>query len=64
MKALVYGGPGVKSWTGSSVTSGWRPTPKITELLSALGEGHLKGVKAAASTPVSGCSFTATRPRG
>ncbi|MGY2744708.1 flavodoxin family protein [Arthrobacter sp. UYCu723] len=31
-----------------SPINGWRPTPKITELLSALGNGPLKGVKAAA----------------
>lgn len=31
-----------------SPINGWRPTPKITELLSALGDGQLKGVKAAA----------------
>ncbi|KRE82101.1 flavodoxin family protein [Arthrobacter sp. Soil763] len=31
-----------------SPINGWRPTPKITELLSALGGGQLKGVKAAA----------------
>ena len=31
-----------------SPINGWRPTPKITELLSTLGDGHLKGVKAAA----------------
>jgi flavodoxin len=31
-----------------SPVNGWRPTPKITELLSALGDGRLKGVKAAA----------------
>ncbi|WP_427135561.1 flavodoxin family protein [Pseudarthrobacter sp. S9] len=39
MKAfLVVGSP----------INGWRPTPRVTELLSALGDGHLKGVKAAA----------------
>ncbi|WP_024367272.1 flavodoxin family protein [Arthrobacter sp. TB 26] len=31
-----------------SPINGWRPTPKITALLSALGNGSLKGVKAAA----------------
>lgn len=31
-----------------SPINGWRPTPKIAELLNALGDGHLKGVKAAA----------------
>lgn len=31
-----------------SPINGWRPTPKITQLLSMLGDGHLKGVKAAA----------------
>jgi len=31
-----------------SPINGWRPTPKITELLSTLGDGHLQGVKAAA----------------
>jgi flavodoxin len=31
-----------------SPINGWRPTPKITELLKTLGEGRLKGVKAAA----------------
>lgn len=31
-----------------SPINGWRPTPKITELLSALGDGRLNGVKAAA----------------
>jgi len=31
-----------------SPINGWRPTPEITELLSALGDGHLDGVKAAA----------------
>jgi flavodoxin len=31
-----------------SPINGWRPTPKITELLSALGDGRLTGVKAAA----------------
>jgi flavodoxin len=31
-----------------SPINGWRPTPKISELLSSLGDGHLKGVKAAA----------------
>ena len=31
-----------------SPINGWRPTPKITALLSALGDGSLKGVKAAA----------------
>ena len=31
-----------------SPINGWRPTPKITALLSALGNGALKGVKAAA----------------
>ncbi len=31
-----------------SPINGWRPTPKVTELLSALGDGHLEGVKAAA----------------
>jgi flavodoxin len=31
-----------------SPINGWRPTPKITELLSTLGDGHLEGVKAAA----------------
>jgi flavodoxin len=31
-----------------SPINGWRPTPKITELLSALGGGRLSGVKAAA----------------
>lgn len=31
-----------------SPINGWRPTPKISELLAALGDGHLKGVKAAA----------------
>ena len=31
-----------------SPINGWRPTPKITAMLSALGKGHLKGVKAAA----------------
>lgn len=31
-----------------SPINGWRPTPKIAELLTALGDGHLKGVKAAA----------------
>jgi flavodoxin len=31
-----------------SPINGWRPTPKITELLAALGDGRLKGVKAAA----------------
>lgn len=31
-----------------SPINGWRPTPKITELLSTLGDGHLHGVKAAA----------------
>ncbi|HSN35705.1 MAG TPA: flavodoxin family protein [Arthrobacter sp.] len=30
-----------------SPINGWRPTPKITALLSALGNGRLKGVKAA-----------------
>ena len=31
-----------------SPINGWRPTPKITSLLSALGSGSLKGVNAAA----------------
>jgi flavodoxin len=31
-----------------SPINGWRPTPKITELLSALGDGRLTGVRAAA----------------
>ncbi|AOT02772.1 flavodoxin family protein [Arthrobacter sp. U41] len=31
-----------------SPINGWRPTPKITALLSALGNGALNGVKAAA----------------
>jgi len=31
-----------------SPINGWRPTPKITALLSALRNGHLNGVKAAA----------------
>ena len=31
-----------------SPINGWRPTPKITTLLSALGSGSLKGVNAAA----------------
>src|SRR5512141_159076 len=31
-----------------SPINGWRPTPKITALLSALGDGSLQGVKAAA----------------
>jgi flavodoxin len=31
-----------------SPINGWRPTPKITALLSALGNGALTGVKAAA----------------
>ena len=31
-----------------SPINGWRPTPKITELLSAFGKGSLAGVKAAA----------------
>jgi flavodoxin len=31
-----------------SPINGWRPTPKITELLAALGDGRLNGVKAAA----------------
>ena len=31
-----------------SPINGWRPTPKITSLLSALGDGPLKGVNAAA----------------
>ncbi|WP_445155874.1 flavodoxin family protein [Arthrobacter sp. Hor0625] len=31
-----------------SPINGWRPTPKITELLSTLGGGQLEGVKAAA----------------
>ncbi|WP_028272407.1 MULTISPECIES: flavodoxin family protein [Arthrobacter] len=31
-----------------SPINGWRPTPKITELLSSLGDGRLAGVKAAA----------------
>lgn len=31
-----------------SPINGWRPTPKITALLSALGNGRLTGVKAAA----------------
>lgn len=31
-----------------SPINGWRPTPKITELLSGLGDGRLAGVKAAA----------------
>jgi flavodoxin len=31
-----------------SPVNGWRPTPKITALLAALGSGHLKGVRAAA----------------
>lgn len=31
-----------------SPINGWRPTPKITALLSALGNGSLNGVKAAA----------------
>ena len=31
-----------------SPINGWRPTPKITALLSALGKGSLTGVKAAA----------------
>ncbi|HSO91698.1 MAG TPA: flavodoxin domain-containing protein [Arthrobacter sp.] len=31
-----------------SPINGWRPTPKITALLSTLGNGPLKGVKAAA----------------
>ncbi|WP_427172860.1 flavodoxin family protein [Arthrobacter sp. 92] len=31
-----------------SPINGWRPTPKITELLSALADGRLKGVRAAA----------------
>jgi flavodoxin len=31
-----------------SPINGWRPTPKITELLGQLGNGKLKGIKAAA----------------
>jgi len=31
-----------------SPINGWRPTPKITELLTTLGDGRLTGVKAAA----------------
>ena len=31
-----------------SPINGWRPTPKISALLSALGNGSLNGVKAAA----------------
>ncbi|WP_432398184.1 flavodoxin family protein [Pseudarthrobacter sp. L19] len=31
-----------------SPINGWRPTPKVTELLSGLGDGDLAGVKAAA----------------
>jgi flavodoxin len=31
-----------------SPINGWRPTPKVTELLSGLGQDQLKGVKAAA----------------
>lgn len=31
-----------------SPINGWRPTPKITELLGHLGNGKLKGIKAAA----------------
>jgi flavodoxin len=31
-----------------SPINGWRPTPKITEMLSALRDGQLKGIKAAA----------------
>lgn len=31
-----------------SPINGWRPTPKINELLSALGNGQLDGVRAAA----------------
>lgn len=40
-------GPGDLLVVGSPI-NGWRPTPKITELLSALGKGRLDGVKAAA----------------
>lgn len=39
--------PGDLFVLGSPI-NGWRPTPKVTELLSALGTGALKGVKAAA----------------
>lgn len=31
-----------------SPINGWHPTPKVTDLLSALGGGRLKGIKAAA----------------
>lgn len=31
-----------------SPINGWRPTPKITQLLAQLGEGKLKGINAAA----------------
>jgi flavodoxin len=31
-----------------SPINGWRPTPKITELLTALGNGKLQGINAAA----------------
>jgi len=31
-----------------SPINGWRPTPKVTELLSGIGQDQLKGVKAAA----------------
>jgi flavodoxin len=31
-----------------SPINGWRPTPKITELLAQLGNGRLRGIKAAA----------------
>lgn len=31
-----------------SPINGWRPTPKITQLLTRLGDGRLKGIRAAA----------------